>query len=273
MKTGEIKNIEIRLLLEAMRLRYGYDFRNYAADYVARRVKKTFKESGLKRISEMIPSVLHDPKAFEELAYGLSITVTEMFRGPSFYLALRQNVMPVLKKYHFIKIWHAGCASGEEVYSMAIMLKEEGLYDRTRIYATDFNAEALAEAKEGVYAIKNMKKHTVNYQKAGGRCSFGDYYHSQYDAVIMNESLKKNIIFSHHNLATDVGFSKMHLIICRNVMIYFDIDLHNRVFHFFKESLMPKGFLCLGKQESICFYERKELFKEIVGDENILQLC
>ncbi len=272
MKLGDIKNIEVRLLLEAVRLRYGYDFRNYAEGYVERRIEKYFSESKFKTISEIIPKILYDPRIFEGLAYHLSITVTSMFRDPAVFQELRKKVIPVLKKHSFIKIWHAGCATGEEVYSMAILLKEEGLYDKTKIYATDFNGDALAQAKEGVYPIRNMKMYTANYQKAGGKGSFADFYHCKYGSVRMDQSLKSRVTFAHHNLVADKTFSEMNLIICRNVLIYFDRDLHNRVYHLFKDSLIPGGFLCLGREEGLSLYEESEKFEAVSRKSNIFQL-
>jgi len=272
MKPEGIKNIEIKLLLDAIRLRYGYDFRNYAQGYVERRIEKYFSESKFKTISEIIPEILNEPRIFEGLAYHLSITVTSMFRDPAVFQALRKKVVPVFKKHPFIKIWHAGCATGEEVYSMAILLKEEGLYDKAKIYATDFNGDALEKAEEGVYPIKNMKMYTANYQKAGGKGSFADFYHCKYGSVKMDPSLKSQIKFTHHNLVTDKVFSEMDLIICRNVLIYFDQNLHNRVYHLFKDSLIPGGFLCLGREESLSLYEEHDKFEAVSRKSNIFQL-
>jgi chemotaxis protein methyltransferase CheR len=211
--------------------------------------------SGLEDISQMQSKVLNDEIFASTLLQDLSITVTEMFRDPSFYVSLRENVIPVLKTYPFIKIWHAGCATGEEAYSMAIVMHEEGLYDRTTIYATDFNQRVLNQAKEGIFSNKMMKKYATNYQLSGGKDSFSSYYTSDHDNVIMNQSLKKNIVWANHNLVTDSVFAEVHLILCRNVLIYFNQNLQNKVQNLFYNSLINGGILCLGSKESLQFTE------------------
>jgi chemotaxis protein methyltransferase CheR len=226
-------------------------------------------KSGSKSISEMIPKLLYDPSFFEELLFDFSVTVTEMFRDPDFFLAVRQKVIPYLKTHPFIKIWHAGCATGEEVYSMAILLQEEGLYDRCTIFATDFNDSSIKIAKDGIYRLDGVQKFTKNYQAAGGKNSFSDYYLADYDSVIMDQSLKKNVTFANHNLVSDHVFSEMHLILCRNVMIYFDKTLQNRVFKLFSDSLSHKGFLCLGNRESLRFSDVFTHFKAIDEQQRI----
>ncbi len=271
MSESDIENIEIQLLVEAIKSCYGYDFRHYARASLKRRILQGVSKSGVKTISDMIPRLIHDPKFFSFLLTDFSIVVTEMFRDPKFYVMMRKKVMPVLKSYPFIKIWHAGCASGEEVYSMAVMLKEEGLYDRAQIYATDFNDVALKMAKDGIYPMKNIKKYTSNYQKSGGKASLADYYHGKYDSVIMNKSLKKNIVFANHNLATDEVFGEINLILCRNVLIYFDRTLQNRVFGLFKDSLCHNGFLCLGNRESLLFSNIQDDFIDFSKNEKIYQ--
>ena len=263
------QNIEIQLLLEAVYLKYGYDFRNYAKASIKRRILHRLAMSGIASISEMQYKVLYDVNYFETLLLDLSINVTEMFRDPSFYQALRQDVIPVLRTYPYVKIWHAGCATGEEVYSMAILLKEEGLYDRSQIYATDFNQVVLQKAKEGIFPIENIKEYTVNYQKAGGKESFSGYYTAKYDSAIINQALKKNILFADHNLVTDGVFGEMNLILCRNVLIYFDKTLQNRVIGLFYDSLCRNGFLCLGSKESLMFSEYKSAFEDVVKEEKI----
>ncbi len=192
-----------------------------------------------------------------------------MFRDPSFYLALRKAVIPELKKYPFLKVWHAGCSTGEEVYSMAILLKEEGLYDHTQIYATDMNEVALKKAKDGIFDIGKLKQYTKNYQKAGGQSAFSDYYSAHYEHVVMDKSLKKNVLFSDHNLATDGVFGEMNLILCRNVLIYFNRDLQNRVLGLFHNSLCATGILCLGSKESLSFSEYSDAFEDLVKEEKI----
>jgi chemotaxis protein methyltransferase CheR len=214
---------------------------------------------------------LHDSTFAAQLLQDLSITVTEMFRDPGFYLALREKVIPILRTYSFIKIWHAGCSTGEEAYSMAIVLKEEGLYDRSTIYATDFNQLALERAKEGVFTTELMKEYTNNYQKAGGKESFSEYYTSNYDRVILNQSLKKNIVWANHNLVTDSVFAEVHLILCRNVLIYFDKDLQNRVQTLFCNSLTNGGILCLGSKESLRFANVADHYVELDKKEKIFK--
>jgi chemotaxis protein methyltransferase CheR len=269
MPNVENEKIEIELLLEAIYLKYGYDFRSYAKASIKRRILRRLSLSGLKTISEMQHGLLYDRKFFETLLLDLSINVTEMFRDPSFYRALRKKVIPELKNRSFVKVWHAGCATGEEIYSMAILLREEGLYEKTQIYATDNNQKVINEAKEGIYPIDNMKQYTRNYQKAGGRTSFSDYYTARYDNAIMRPPLKKNIVFADHNLATDGVFGEMDLILCRNVLIYFSRDLQNRAFGLFRDSLRDDGFLCLGSKESIRFSEYSDDFEDVVTKEKI----
>jgi chemotaxis protein methyltransferase CheR len=249
----ENENIEIELFLQAVYMKFGYDFRNYGKAHIKRRVRHRLSVSDFDNVSQLIHRLLYDPVFYQELLQDLSITVTEMFRDPDFYLAVRREVVALLKTYPFIKIWHAGCATGEEVYSMAILLKEEGLLKRTQIYATDFNQMALQKARNGIYPIDRVKEYTQNYQKSGGKASFSDYYNARYESVILNESLKENIVFADHNLVTDGVFGEMNMIICRNVMIYFDKDLQNKVIRLFYDSLVPGGFLCLGSKESLRF--------------------
>ncbi|MCP4695055.1 MAG: protein-glutamate O-methyltransferase CheR, partial [Desulfobacterales bacterium] len=245
MSNLENQKIEIDLLLRAIYLKYGYDFRSYARASVRRRILHRLALSGFDSISHMLHEVLRDKAVFETLLMDLSINVTEMFRDPSFYKAFRRRVIPLLKDRSYIKIWHAGCSSGQEVYSMAILLKEEGLYENARIYATDFNEEVLLKAKEAIYPIDRLKDYTRNYKAAGGLESFADYYTARYDYVIMDRSLKKNILFSDHNLVTDGVFGEMDVIVCRNVLIYFNRELQNRVLTLFLDSLGERGFLCL----------------------------
>ncbi len=249
----ENENIEIELFLQAIYMKFGYDFRNYGKAHIKRRVRHRLSVSGFNNISELIHKMLYDPVFYQEILQDLSITVTEMFRDPDFYISIRKEVVALLQTYPFLKIWHAGCATGEEVYSMAILLKEEGLLKRSQIYATDFNQIALQKARNGIYPIDRIKEYTQNYQKSGGKASFSDYYNARYESVILDESLKENIVFADHNLVTDGVFGEMNMIICRNVMIYFDKDLQNKVIKLFFDSLVPGGFLCLGSKESLRF--------------------
>ena len=265
----ENEDIEIELFLQAIYMKYGYDFRNYGKAHIKRRVRHRISVSGFDSVTEMIHKLLYDEVFYQELLQDLSITVTEMFRDPEFYRAVRKEVVPLLKTYPFIKIWHAGCATGEEVYSMAILLREEGLLKRSQIYATDFNQLALQKARNGIYPIDRIREFTQNYQKSGGKSSFSDYYNARYESVILNESLKENIVFADHNLVTDGVFGEMNMIICRNVMIYFDKDLQNKVIRLFFDSLVPGGFLCLGSKESLRFAEIAGRFESTSEREKI----
>lgn len=262
MDIKEIEDVELELLLEAIFRRYGYDFRNYSKASIKRRVRQFMAKSGCGKISEILTTLLYDESSFQRLLEDFSVVVTEMFRDPDVYAALRKQVIPFLRTYPFLKIWHAGCASGEEVYSLAILLLEEGLYDRTIIYATDFNEAVLEKARQGIYPIADIKKYIDNYRISEGICSLTDYFDAHYESVIMSQSLKKNITFARHNLVSDQVFGEMHLILCRNVLIYFDRTLQGRVFKLFDDSLIRGGFLCLGKKESLQFsksYNRYEV--------------
>ena len=268
-KNNENINIEIKLFLEAIFQKYGYDFRNYSLAHIKRRILHRLMITKLESISLMQHRVLTDPDFLQQILLDFSINVTEMFRDPDFYLALRKEVIPILKTYPFIKIWHAGCSTGEEVYSMAIVLKEEGLLDRTQLYATDFNQRVLKHAKEGVFSVESVKDFTQNYIKAGGTEHFSDYYTADYDRVIMDKTLSQNVLFAHHNLVTDNVFSEMNMVICRNVLIYFDRDLQNRAIGLFNESLLAGGILCLGSKESLQFNEHSSAFSSLVSKEKI----
>lgn len=265
----ENQNIELQLLLQAIYLKYGYDFRNYAKASIKRRIQHRLNADGFENISAIQHRVLNDVSFFDTLLLDLSINVTEMFRDSTFSRALREKVFPLLKNFPYLKIWHAGCSSGEEVYSMAILLKEAGLYERAQLYATDMNEVVLKQAKEGIYPINRLKQYTANYQKAGGQESFSEYYTAHYDHVVMNKSLKEHILFSDHNLATDGVFGEMHLIMCRNVLIYFNRELQNRVFGLFYDSLCNSGFLCLGSKESIRMSSYSDSFEDVVREEKI----
>ena len=257
------QNIEIKLLLEAIHLKYGYDFRDYSKAHLKRRILTRLSRSNFGSVSEMQYKILNDHEFFHTLLVDLSLNVTEMFRDPYFFLGLRQTVAPLLKTYPFVKIWHAGCATGEEVYSMAILLKEEGLLDRCTLYATDFNQIALEKATEAIYPIKRLKDYTDNYNKTDGKASFSDYFTVKYDAAILDKNLKKNIVFSDHNLVTDGVFGEMNMIVCRNVLIYFNRELQNRILKLFYDSLVPGGILCLGTKESLMFSDYKESYKQL----------
>lgn len=265
----ENEKLEVSLLLEAIYRKYGYDFRNYSRASLNRRIKHRMSISGLGTISEMINKAIYDRVFFETFLADLSITVTDMFRDPTFFISLRNEIFPMLKELPHLKIWVAGCSTGEEVYSLSILLKEEGLYDKSTIYATDFNESVLKKAKEGIYNINLIKKYTSNYQLAGGIESFSDYFIARYDSALMDQSLKKNIIFSSHNLVTDGMFGEMDMIICRNVLIYFNRDLQNNVFKLFTESLSEGGFLCLGTKETVRLSKCSNYYDDIVKGEKI----
>lgn len=263
MNENEIETIEIDLIIDAMYKRYGHDFRQYARASIERRIRRAMIGSGCENPSDMIPRLLHDETFFEQMLQHFSITVTDMFRDPLAYLSIRQQVVPFLNTYPFVRIWHAGCATGEEVYSLAIMLEEEGLARRSTVFATDFNDSALQHAREGIYDLDRVKKFTRNYQQAGGHDSFSGYYHARYGAMSVKAALKKNITFANHNLATDQVFGEMHLIMCRNVLIYFNKDLQARVLRLFRDSLVRGGFLCLGSKESLSCSDVSEDFEAV----------
>lgn len=271
MRDEDTSELEISLLLEAVYRRYGYDFRQYSKAHIRRRIMNRKALSGLEDVSQIQSKVLKDETFAYELLQDLSITVTEMFRDQDFYRSIREKVIPILKTYPFIKIWHAGCATGEEAYSMAIILQEEGLYDRTTIYATDFNQRVLNVAKEGIFSNKLMAEYTSNYQLSGGKESFSNYYTASYDNVIMNQALKKNIVWANHNLVTDSVFAEVHLILCRNVLIYFDNNLQNKVQELFYDSLINGGILCLGSKEGLRFTGFSEQYSDLDKKQRIFK--
>ncbi|KAF0164163.1 MAG: chemotaxis protein methyltransferase CheR [Rhodocyclaceae bacterium] len=256
MKTDDVEDVEIHLLLEGVQRIYGYDFRDYADASIKRRLTHWLAESGFETFSQAQAQLLRSRSVFESLLRGITVNVTEMFRDPAFFRAVREQVVPFLKTYPFVKIWHAGCATGEEAYSMAILLNEEGMAGRYRMYATDINEAVLQKASEGVMPIAEMQRCTRNYQKAGGRASFADYYTARYDRAMLTAALKKDIVFAPHNLAVDGEFGEMNLVLCRNVMIYFKPALKERCLRLFDSSLLPGGFLCLGLKETL---ERRKM--------------
>ena len=271
MTAGEVEELELDLLLEAIHRRYGHDLRHYARASLKRRVFHRLSSAGLERPSDLIGPILRDEKSFSDFLEDLPVTVTAMFRDPEFFAAIRQRVVPVLRTYPFFNVWHAGCATGEEVYSMAILLEEEGLYDRARIYATDLDARALAHAREGIYPARDVRDYTRNYQAAGGRRAFSDYYHAGYGAVKFKARLAKHLTFAQHNLVTDGVFAEIHVVVCRNVFIYFDRTLQARVSNLFHESLCPGGFLGLGAKESIRFTPAEQLFESVCVREKLFR--
>ena len=267
----ELERIEIELLLEGIYRNYGFDFRSYAYASIRRRLWKRIEAEGLDTVSALQARVLHEPEMMERLLLDLSINVTAMFRDPSFYRAFRERVVPMLRTYPFIRLWHAGCATGEEVFSMAILLQEEGLYERCRIYATDINEVVLQKAKEGIFPLDRMQEYTENYITAGGKRAFSDYYLAKYGGALFSDSLTKNVVFSQHNLVTDRSFAEFNVILCRNVLIYFDKTLQARVHDLFYDSLAKFGILVLGSKESLRFSPHEESYEQINGPEKIFR--
>jgi chemotaxis protein methyltransferase CheR len=266
---AELERIEIQLLLEGIYHHYGFDFRSYAYASLRRRIWKRIDAEHLRTISALQDRVLHDPSMMERLLLDLSINVTAMFRDPGFYTAFRRDVVPALRTYPFIRIWHAGCSTGEEAYSMAILLEEEDLYDRARIYATDINEVVIRKAKDGIFPLDRMQEYTQNYLRAGGTRSFSEYYTAMYDGALFAPRLMRNIVFSQHNLATDRSFAECNVILCRNVLIYFDRNLQQRVHKLFHESLPIYGYLGLGSKESLRFSGFDDNYEQVDRREKI----
>ena len=267
--TEEIENIEIHLLLEAVHAKYGYDLREYAVGSIRRRVLAALAKSGLAHLGELQHRILHDAEFFANVLENLTVRVTGMFRDPDFYRVFRTRVVPLLRTYPLLRIWHSGCSTGEEVYASAILLSEAGLYDRTQIYATDLSPQALEQAKEGVYPVELLHGFAQNYDLAGGTSSLSNYYTEAYDHIAIRESLRKNVLFFQHNLVSDRVFGEMQVIFCRNVLIYFGQDLKRRVLSTFAESLCPGGFLCLGGGERIVRGNQKDGWVEFASDARI----
>ena len=265
----DLEQLELRLLLEAINHQYGYDFRGYARSSLRRRIWRRVTEEGLVTISGLQERILHDPDAMERLLVDLSINVTSMFRDPTFYVALREKVVPLLRTYPFIRIWNAGCSTGEETLSLAILLREEGLGERARIYATDINEVVLKQAREGRFPLDRMQDYTRDYQRAGGKAAFSDYYKAFGETARFDPTLAESVVFAQHNLVSDTRFNEFHLIVCRNVMIYFDRELQDRVHGLFYESLARRGVLALGHKESIRFTSHADDYEELDPAEKI----
>jgi chemotaxis protein methyltransferase CheR len=265
-------DLEVEELLTAIQERYGYDFSGYAPASLKRRIEHFLRRSPTLAPKELAERATKDPAFFREFLSDITVNVTEMFRDPAVYQEIRREVVPVLRTYPSLRIWHAGCATGEEVYSMAILLEEEGLYDRSLLYATDISPRAIARAKEGIYPADQIRRYTANYQKAGGTESFSRYYSAKYDSVKVSASLARNIVFSQHNLATDDVFSEMHLILCRNVLIYFGKSLQARTLDLFSRSLVRRGYLCLGSKESVDIAGMEKQFAVVKKHERIYRL-
>jgi chemotaxis protein methyltransferase CheR len=265
----ELERLEVELLLEGVFRHYGFDFRSYAYASMRRRLWKRVEAEGRGNLSDLQSLVLHDQDAMERLLLDLSVNVTSMFRDPLFYVAFRQHVIPLLRTYPFIRLWHAGCSTGEEVYSIAILLEEAGLYDRARIYATDINDVVLQQARRGIFPLDRMQEYTENYIRAGGTRSFSEYYTAKYDGALFDQRLTRNVVFAQHNLVTDRSFAEFNVIFCRNVLIYFDKELQNRVHALFYESLVRFGVLCLGSKESLKFSKYEPCYERMDASEKI----
>jgi chemotaxis protein methyltransferase CheR len=264
-------DIELRLLIDAIYLKYHYDFRGYAMASLKRRMGSAMTRFGCRSLSQLQDRLLHEPSLFPALLDYLTVQVSEMFRDPSYYKALREEVVPLLRTYPSLKVWVAGCSAGEEAYSMAILLREEGLLERTLIYATDINTDALKKAQTGVYPLEQIALYTQNHQKSGGRSSLSLHYTAAYGRAVFDKSLRRQIVFSDHSLATDSVFAEVHLVSCRNVLIYFDRRLQDRAIGLFSEALCRKGFLGLGSKETMRFSAHREAFDEFVPNERIYQ--
>ncbi|HEX3807074.1 MAG TPA: protein-glutamate O-methyltransferase CheR [Gaiellaceae bacterium] len=259
----DLETLELQLLLEGVYRQYGFDFREYAPSSLKRRVWRRVQDEQTETIAGLLAKVLHEPEAMERLLLDLSINVTSMFRDPSFYVALREKVAPLLHTYPFTRIWVAGCSTGEEVYSLAILLTEEELYDRTLIYATDINESVLERARSGVFPLDKMREYTENYIRAGGTRAFSEYYLAKYEGALFDRTLTENVVWAPHNLVQDRAFNEFNLILCRNVMIYFDRPLQNRVHQLFHDSLGRLGILALGHKESIRFTGFEDRYEEL----------
>ncbi|MEA2459603.1 MAG: chemotaxis protein methyltransferase CheR, partial [Thermoleophilaceae bacterium] len=261
--SDDLERIEVQVLLEAIYQHYGFDFRGYALGSLKRRLWRRAYGEKLETLSALQDRVLHDPAVMERLLLDLSINVTAMFRDPTFFKSFREKVVPLLRTYPFVRIWNAGCSTGEETYSLAILLKEEGLYDRTRIYATDINDRVLEQAKQGRFPLERMREFTENYISAGGQEEFSSYYTVAGDAAKFSDALCDQVVFAQHNLVSDAPFNQFNAIVCRNVMIYFGKTLQDRVHELFYESLDPFGILAMGHKESIKFTKHEDRYQAL----------
>lgn len=261
--------IELKLFVDAVLLRYDYDFRNYAPASLKRRLQSAMTRFGCKTLSQLQERMLHEPQTFPALLDFMTVQVSEMFRDPSYFLAIRQHVVPILRTYPSLKLWIAGCSGGEEAYSFAILLREEGLLERTLLYATDINGLALERARAGVYDLDRLATFSENHAKAGGKASLSEYYTAAYGGALFDSSLRERIVFSDHSLATDAVFAEVQLVSCRNVLIYFDRVLQDRALGLFHESLSHKGFLGIGAKESLRFSAHAQGFEELVRQDRV----
>jgi len=265
--------IETRLLLDAIYLRYHYDFRSYSPASLKRRLASARRQLGCETLSALQERLLHEPNLFSQLLQFLTVQVSDMFRDPTFFKTLREQIVPVLRTYPSIRIWIAGCSSGEELYSFAILLREEGLLERTTIYATDINPNALHQAEQGLYPVERVPAFTENHRRSGARCSLSEYYTAAYGSAAFDRSLRKQVVFSDHSLATDSVFGEMQLVSCRNVLIYFDRTLQDRAIGLMKDALCRRGFLGLGSKESLLLSAHKAAFRDFSPSERWYQKC
>jgi chemotaxis protein methyltransferase CheR len=265
----ELEDIEIELLVDGLFRYYGFDFREYSPASLKRRILNIVRSEKLASVSALQDKVFHDPVFLDRFLMSLVVSVSAMFRDPDFFLSFREKAVPLLRTYPFVRIWVAGCSMGEEVYSMAILLQEEGIYDRCRIYATDMSEAVLRKAREGIFPLDLMQNYTNNYIKAGGKRSFSEYYTAGYNSAIFPAVLKENIVFSQHNLVTDRSFNEFNVILCRNVMIYFNKSLQERVQQLLYDSLMMFGILGLGDKETLQFSPTARLYEILDGNEKL----
>jgi chemotaxis protein methyltransferase CheR len=272
MARPDVEDVELDLFVRALKLRHGYDFGEYARASFRRRVQTLLQTIGCETIGELTGRVLRDDALLPQVIAGLSVPVSEMFRDPAVFRALREEVLPLLASYPRINVWQAGCAFGQEVYSLAILLEEAGLYDRSQIYATDFSDAAIARAQEGIFPAREARLYSENYLAAGGRHSLADYYHARYELITIDARLRRNVTFANHNLVCDGVFCEAHLILCRNVLIYFTDPLQNHVLELFRDSLVRRGFLCLGTRENIAFARAAKDFRAIDPKLRLFQL-
>ena len=269
--TASSFDIERRLLFDAIYLKYHYDFRGYAEASAKRRVRTAMIRLECATVSQLQDRVLHDPAAFADVLDVLTVPVSEMFRDPAYFKALRARVVPMLRTYPSLKVWVAGCSTGEEAYSLAILLREEGLLERTIIYATDINPRTLRQAEAGIYDIARMPGFSENYGRSGGRASLSDHYTARYGRAVLDKSLKRQIVFSDHSLATDSVFAEVQLVSCRNVLIYFKRELQDRAVGLFHEALCRRGFLGIGSKESLLWSAYATAFDDVAGEDRIFQ--
>ena len=270
-RADTVEDIEIRLLLDAIYRRYHFDFRSYAMSSVRRRLRQARKDFDCATISALQEKVLHDQEMMPRMLGYLTVQVSEMFRDPSYFRAIREKVVPHLATYPSLKVWIAGCSTGEELYSLVILFREVGLEERTLFYATDINRDALAQAEAGVYDIDRLRQFTENHRLSGGATSLSDYYRTGYNRCVLDKTLRRNVVFSDHSLVTDQVFGEMHLVSCRNVMIYFDRALQDRAVGLFRDALPRNGFLGLGAKETLRFSDHAASFREFVPDDRIYQ--